>query len=416
NSLLSILSWVGGDPDGDNVTYDVYFGMNMTPALVSNNQTITTYDPGVLNDNTTYYWHIIAFDDENLSAAGPLWEFTTRINSPPGIPTTPYPSHNSSGVGINVDLSWFCGDPDGDPLTYDVYFGTTTNPPQIANNITTIPYDIGQLNVLTTYYWYIVAWDPYGLYSTGPLWKFTTQANTAPSRPVITHGPHAAGPGIAINFSAISSDPEGDSIFYQWDWGDGNLSIWYGPYNLSDEPIVNYTWFFSDDYQVKVKAKDTKNAESPWSKTHNITIESQIFISNLDPGFIYFDVFIFNRSYMFIYALSVLGVTAMISTAGFEAKATFSDAVEYVIFDAFNPVWGESIVVTDTNLSDGAQAYMSLTNGLWQVRAYAYDSDDIMIDEDMHYLLFIGAGQGGGQTIGSRTQTLRERLSNRILK
>jgi PKD repeat protein len=42
----AVLSWTGGDPDADDtVTYDVYFGTNTIPALVTENQPETTHDP-----------------------------------------------------------------------------------------------------------------------------------------------------------------------------------------------------------------------------------------------------------------------------------------------------------------------------------------------------------------------------------
>lgn len=44
------LSWTGGDPDAANtVAYDVYFGTDMNPPLIVENQPGTTYDPGTLD-------------------------------------------------------------------------------------------------------------------------------------------------------------------------------------------------------------------------------------------------------------------------------------------------------------------------------------------------------------------------------
>jgi hypothetical protein len=73
------VSWVGGDPNpGDTVTYDVYFGTSSTPSEVTSNQSAPTYDPGVLNETTTYYWMIIAWDNHGASTTGPIWHFTTQ--------------------------------------------------------------------------------------------------------------------------------------------------------------------------------------------------------------------------------------------------------------------------------------------------------------------------------------------------
>jgi len=73
------LSWIGGDPDQvDTVTYDVYFGTNNSPPLMVHNQSGTSYNPGIMSHNTTYYWKIKAWDDSDVSATGPEWDFTTE--------------------------------------------------------------------------------------------------------------------------------------------------------------------------------------------------------------------------------------------------------------------------------------------------------------------------------------------------
>ena len=77
-SINTSLCWIGGDPDaGDIVTYDVYFSTVTPPTNVVIGQAETTYDPGVLAYETTYYWKIIAHDDHGDSTEGSIWSFTT---------------------------------------------------------------------------------------------------------------------------------------------------------------------------------------------------------------------------------------------------------------------------------------------------------------------------------------------------
>jgi hypothetical protein len=77
-SINADLSWSGGDPDaGDTVTYNVYFGTNSSPPLVSENQLENTYDPGILNYSTQYYWRIVAKDEHGASNESEIWSFTT---------------------------------------------------------------------------------------------------------------------------------------------------------------------------------------------------------------------------------------------------------------------------------------------------------------------------------------------------
>ncbi len=63
-------------------TYDVYFGTSMTPPLVSNNQAGTTYDPGTLLPNTTYYWQIVPANAYGDAMGCAVWSFTTSDGTP----------------------------------------------------------------------------------------------------------------------------------------------------------------------------------------------------------------------------------------------------------------------------------------------------------------------------------------------
>lgn len=172
------LSWTGGDPDGDPVTYDVYFGTSSSPPLVSSDQSATTYDPGNLNYSTHYYWKIVAKDSIGAQTEGSVWDFTTVAyqNNPPYVPSNPSPSNGAVDQSINVNLSWTGGDPDGDPVTYDVYFATSTPPTLVSAGQSATTYDPGTLNYNTQYYWKIVAEDSFGAQTQGSVWDFTTES------------------------------------------------------------------------------------------------------------------------------------------------------------------------------------------------------------------------------------------------
>ena len=97
-------------------------------------------------------------------------------NNPPNQPSNPNPGNGTVNQSINTTLSWSCSDPNNDPLTYDVYFGTSNNPPLASGNQTSTSYNPGQLNNSTTYYWKIVAKDNQGGTTEGPVWSFSTVA------------------------------------------------------------------------------------------------------------------------------------------------------------------------------------------------------------------------------------------------
>jgi PKD repeat protein len=95
------LSWTGGDPDGDSVTYAVYLEPDDTTpdVLLSDNQVATSYDPGTLNTDTHYYWQIVATDSHGATTTGPIWEFSTETSPPPNNLLTPFDANEQDVVG-----------------------------------------------------------------------------------------------------------------------------------------------------------------------------------------------------------------------------------------------------------------------------------------------------------------------------
>jgi len=218
-SINTDLSWAGGDPDGDTVTYDVYFGTTSSPPKIMNNQSALTYDPGMLDYDTTYYWKIVAWDNHSFSTIGPLWQFTTQPNQPPNVPSNPNPPNGATAVDINADLSWTGGDPDSDDtVTYDVYFGLPSSPPKVVNNQSALTYDPGPLAYDTTFYWKIVAWDNHDASTAGPVWHFTTalEPNQPPYIPSNPNPPNGAmNVTITSDLHWTGGDPDsGDTVTY----------------------------------------------------------------------------------------------------------------------------------------------------------------------------------------------------------
>ncbi|NLH15985.1 MAG: tandem-95 repeat protein [Phycisphaerae bacterium] len=74
------LSWTAGI---GAVSHDVYFGTHSsTLALVSSEQASTSYDPGTLQEGTTYYWAVDEHDSVGGITYGPVWRFTTPVPGP----------------------------------------------------------------------------------------------------------------------------------------------------------------------------------------------------------------------------------------------------------------------------------------------------------------------------------------------
>jgi len=77
--------------------------------------------------------------------------------------------------------------------------------------------------------------------------------------------------GVRYTFSAITSDPDEDTIKYCFDWGEGNTS-WSDFVDSGKEVSMNYTWKSKGDYEVRVKVQDEHGLESDWSDPLKITI------------------------------------------------------------------------------------------------------------------------------------------------
>lgn len=211
--------------------------------------------------------------------------FSDITNTPPIKPNEPYPANGSTGVDINVDLSWICEDPQDDPLTYDLYFGEDSTPPKVASNLTNSSFDPGKLNITQEYYWKIVAWDNYNASTEGPIWYFKTRINTPPANPKQPDGPSDGSVGVNYEFSTKTTDMDNDQVFYKWDWGDGNYSDWLGPYLQNTEAYGSYAWSDGGNFSVRVKAKDIVNSESNWSNATSIHIvKPKIEIDKIKGG------------------------------------------------------------------------------------------------------------------------------------
>jgi len=207
-------------------------------------------------------------------------EIVVVENHPPNTPANPDPEDEETNVDINHDLSWTCSDPDGDSLTYDVYFGTSSNPPRVKEGQSATTYNPGTMDYSTKYYWKIKAIDEHGATKTGPIWEFTTAeegANQPPGAPDVD-GPTQGKVEVEYDYTFVTSDPEGDDVYYRIDWGDGQVEDWFGPHDSGKTVTKSHTWSSQETYTIKAKAKDADGAESGWG-------ELTVTISNKNKAF-----------------------------------------------------------------------------------------------------------------------------------
>jgi len=95
----------------------------------------------------------------------------------------------------------------------------------------------------------------------------STNINNPPKRPQRPFGPTTGRTGTIYSFRTSASDPDGDDIYYKWDWGDGSTSGWMGPYDSGDTCEAMHSWTNERTYEIRVKAKDSFDEESEWSES-----------------------------------------------------------------------------------------------------------------------------------------------------
>lgn len=278
-----VLTWTGGGVKGDTITYSIYFGTNPTPSLVQSGLTSTSYNPGTLSYGTTYYWQIIATDENNdSSSSGLIWSFTTQPKpvNPPNTPSNPSPFNGQTNVSINPTLSWTGGGPNGDTITYSIYFGTNPNSQLVQSGLTSTSYNPGTLSYGTTYYWQVVANDVNtGLTTNGPIWSFTTQPKPAPVTysvsGQITDINGNGIPGVTISFSGGYSSVTTNSNGY---WSQSGLT---GSVVVTPS-LSGYT--FSPSSITVTGANNNVNFSGYLNVSGNLSITNQWPLSVLQNG------------------------------------------------------------------------------------------------------------------------------------
>ncbi len=106
----------------------------------------------------------------------------------------------------------------------------------------------------------IESFQPFG----DPTLQISEQSHT-PAVPQKPTGPTQIEPGTVYIFSSSTTDPDGDDVYYLFEWGDGNLSGWIGPYESGETAEASHSWTEKGRYSIRAKAKDVHGIQSDWS-------------------------------------------------------------------------------------------------------------------------------------------------------
>lgn len=106
-----------------------------------------------------------------------------------------------------------------------------------------------------------------------------------PHKPITPDGPSSGSPGVTYPYSTYSIDPNGDEISYMFDWDDGTMSDWLGPFPSGQTIIGEHMWSEEGTYNVRVKAMDISGLESEWSDPLSVTMPKNKLLSFNNPLF-----------------------------------------------------------------------------------------------------------------------------------
>lgn len=202
------------------------------------------------------------------------------INNPPNTPVKPS-GPTSVEEGRSYQYSTRTTDPDGDNIRYGFDFNnddviepqhwTTFIPSGNTMYVLLTFYGIGTRNIRAK------AEDIYGAQSdfSSALTVQVYGANNPPNTPNTPIGPSTGKIGISYTFSTGSNDPDNDDIKYGWDWdGDNTIDEWTSLYPSGTTISKSHIWTSEGTYNIKVKAEDSKGAQSAFSLIKTIIITS----------------------------------------------------------------------------------------------------------------------------------------------
>ena len=221
----------------------------------------------------------------------------TDVNEAPSVPTLTSPTNAATGIALNTKLVWQAStDPDGDALTYDVYWGTT-NPPTTkvvaAKNV--LEYTPSGQSISTKYYWKVVANDGSNQTETA-VWNYTTTASALPTVTFhldgedtslqVTDGDKltsAQQQALQNNFIGTKTDSTFIGWFAKADYSGNKIAV--KDYMVSGNVDLYGKWVLS--FGVRITAKDV-TLPNDNDKPTGITFANDIFyIADHDDKKIY---------------------------------------------------------------------------------------------------------------------------------
>lgn len=116
--------------------------------------------------------------------------------------------------------------------------------------------------------------------SNQPLWT-SVVINNQPNKPNTPSGKTNGNIQTTYTYTSLSTDTNGDYLFYKFNWGDGVETSWLGPYASGITVSATHSWSKKGTYNIRVIAKDKYGATSEWSNPLPVTMPLDIDIYSI---------------------------------------------------------------------------------------------------------------------------------------
>ena len=192
-------------------------------------------------------------------------------------------THPSFGAAVAVIASarspygsdnWPVSPGGSDQIIYEFNKNLITNEMVLGEAFYTSKYYCTTTYGWDSYHEYIDMYT-FNLFGDPSMQLISESMNHRPITPDVPLGPDSIELGDTSIYSASTIDPDGDQIFYQFDWGDEELDEPIGPYDSGEDCEISHHWSEKGDFQIKVKAIDEHGAESDWSDSLPVSISKQ---------------------------------------------------------------------------------------------------------------------------------------------
>lgn len=195
-------------------------------------------------------------------------------NQPPEKPNKPI-GPNIGSIGVSYSYSTNSTDPNNDKIKYGWDWngdGTIDQWTNISNSGMTINTAHAFTNP-GNYSIKVIAEDEHGAQSVFSESLPVMITSNPPHKPIIPSGSNSGKAGESYTYQTSTIDPDGDQLYYMWDWDDETTPLtWDGPYTSGQTADASHIWSVKGTYSIKVKAKDANGLESTWSDPFPISI------------------------------------------------------------------------------------------------------------------------------------------------